>query len=185
MSVEYIINDWAMDLARHQLENRQTKAIRAPNNHVLQLLQVFVVHPGETLPPYFLIQHVWPNKPVGINSLRVSIRALRVALDDSQKPPTVILTVPGKGYQLNPDYLKIVENPVSVPVKPIPAQIPLATLAPMAEPPVSSPLTSPSTRVKKPPILPLTTSRHIVTGCVLSLLGLLWVLYFLVGFNPS
>ena len=109
-----------------------------------------MVHPGKTLPPYFLIQHVWPNKPVRINSLRVSIRALRVALDDSQKPPTVILTVPGKGYQLNPDYLKIVENPVSAPVKPIPAQIPLATLAPMIELPVSSPRTSPSARVKKP-----------------------------------
>lgn len=159
MSVKYIVNDWAMDVTRHQLENRQTKAIRTPNNHVLRLLQVLAEHPGETLPAYFLIQGVWQGKPVGINSLRVAIRALRVAIDDDQKPQTVILTVPGKGYRLNPDSLVILPDRDPQPAEPAiaarpslcvsspePAPLPPATPTRMTEACEASAVSDPRSR---------------------------------------
>lgn len=165
MSVEYIINDWTIDVTHHQLENQQTKAVRVPGSHVLRLLQVFAEHPGETLPPYFLIQNVWQSKPVGINSLRVAIRALRVALDDNQKPQAVIMTVPGKGYQLNLDYLQIVADTVSA--QPVPPP-------PENERPVT-PEPAPGTGA-----VPDTPPRWIFAGLALVPLALA-ALYFLTG----
>ncbi|EBZ0491450.1 hypothetical protein D6445_11815 [Salmonella enterica subsp. enterica serovar Infantis] len=168
MSVEYIINDWAMDVTDHRLKNQQTKVVRPLSDHVYRLLQAFAEHPGETLPAYFLIQRVWQNKPVGINSLRVAIRALRVALDDDQKPQTVILTVPGKGYLLNPDYLQIVSDLTSVPPAPVPPDVPLVF-------PPSIPEITPGTGV-----VPETPSRWIFAWLVLIPL-VLTALYFMTG----
>lgn len=116
--IQYIINHWIVEPACHRLKHRQMKAVRSLNAHGLRLLQILAEHPGETLPAYFLIQGAWQGKPVGINSLRVAIRALRVALDDDQKPQTVILTVPGKGYQLNPDCLVILPDRDLQPAEP-------------------------------------------------------------------
>ncbi|WP_405050528.1 transcriptional regulator [Salmonella enterica] len=161
-----------MDVTLHRLKNRQTKEVRATNGHVLRLLQVFVAHPGETLPAYFLIQSVWQNKPVGINSLRVAIRALRMALDDDQKPQTVILTVPGKGYQLNPDYLEIMAAPVSVPAERVPPDVPLTSPPHVTELPATS-VVSPGNGV-----VPETPSRWIFARLVLVPLALT-ALYFL------
>lgn len=178
----YIINDWAMDVTRHRLKNQQTKAVRTPNNHVLRLLQVLAEHPGETLPAYFLIQGVWQGKPVGINSLRVAIRALRMAIDDDQKPQTVILTVPGKGYQLNPDYLEIQGTPVSASAEPALPPVSLASPVTEIEPVVSSPRSLASTRPEQTRDLLPGTSWRVITGCAfLSVLCLLMVLFFLRG----
>ncbi|ECE0486462.1 hypothetical protein KX75_20025 [Salmonella enterica subsp. enterica] len=124
MNVVYIINNWAMDVTSQRLNNQQTKVVRTPGDHVYRLLQVFAQRPGETLPAYFLIQNVWQSKPVGINSLRVAISKLRVVIDDTQKPPAIIETVPGKGYQLNPDYLEILPDLRAEPEAPASADTP-------------------------------------------------------------
>ncbi|HAF4865914.1 TPA: hypothetical protein G9F10_004058 [Salmonella enterica] len=166
--MEYIINHWIMAPACHRLKHRQTNEVRSLNDHGLRLLQLLAEHPGETLPAYFLILGAWQGKPVGINSLRVAIRALRVALDDDQKPQTVILTVPGKGYQLNPDYLQIVADSVSA------QPVPLVPLPPETERP-ATPEPAPGTGE-----VPDTTPRWIFAGLALIPLALA-ALYFLTG----
>ncbi|HCA3439738.1 TPA: winged helix-turn-helix domain-containing protein [Salmonella enterica subsp. salamae serovar 35:g,m,s,t:-] len=102
---DYIVNDWSIDTAQGVLRHCKTGAIRKPGENVLRLLQTFAEHGGEIMPPYELIHAVWNSKPVGMNSLRVAIRALRVAIDDINKQQKVILNIPKKGYQLNPAFL--------------------------------------------------------------------------------
>ncbi|EAA5259369.1 hypothetical protein DP804_23285 [Salmonella enterica subsp. enterica] len=115
-----------------------------------------------------------------MNSLRVAIRALRVALDDDQKPQTVILTIPGKGYQLNPDCLEILPDRDLQPAEPTNAARPSLCASPPEPAPLPPATPARMTEACEGSAVPCSRSRWLYTWLVLVPLALT-ALYFLGG----
>jgi DNA-binding winged helix-turn-helix (wHTH) protein len=68
-------------------------------SRALDILVVLVQRSGELIAKHELIAKVWPDTFVDESNLKVNVCLLRHALDDTQKPPQYIATVPGRGYR--------------------------------------------------------------------------------------
>lgn len=66
----------------------------------LAVLQYLVQHPGRVVTKDELRQHVWDGAHVTDTVLRVCIREIRVALDDSATSPQYVETVGQQGYKM-------------------------------------------------------------------------------------
>jgi TolB-like protein/DNA-binding winged helix-turn-helix (wHTH) protein/Flp pilus assembly protein TadD len=86
-----------LDRLRRQLCDRDGATVRL-NSRALEALLVFVEKPGRVLSKRELMQAIWQNVVVEENNLTQAISALRKALGDTQDPPQIIQTVPGRGY---------------------------------------------------------------------------------------
>jgi two-component system KDP operon response regulator KdpE len=64
-----------------------------------RLLELFVRNPDRVLPSGLIIQRVWSDAPVGVNTLWEFIRRLRIKLGDTAPRPRYIRSVRGIGYQ--------------------------------------------------------------------------------------
>ena len=63
------------------------------------LLLYFVQNSGRVLSKEELLKNIWPDTFVDENSLAKSISVLRKALDESPLESSLVVTVPGRGYQ--------------------------------------------------------------------------------------
>jgi DNA-binding winged helix-turn-helix (wHTH) protein/cytochrome c-type biogenesis protein CcmH/NrfG len=63
------------------------------------LLLYFVRNSGRILSKDELLKNIWPDTFVDENSLAKSISMLRKALDENPAESTLVLTIPGRGYQ--------------------------------------------------------------------------------------
>jgi DNA-binding winged helix-turn-helix (wHTH) protein/tetratricopeptide (TPR) repeat protein len=63
------------------------------------LLLYFVQNPGRVLSKEELLKTIWPDTFVDENSLAKTISVLRKALDENLPESTLVVTVPGRGYQ--------------------------------------------------------------------------------------
>ena len=68
-------------------------------SRALDILVVLAQRSGELIAKHELIAKVWPDTFVDESNLKVNVSLLRRALDDTQKPPQYIATVPGRGYR--------------------------------------------------------------------------------------
>jgi predicted ATPase/DNA-binding winged helix-turn-helix (wHTH) protein len=71
----------------------------ALRSKTLQVLWYLARHAGEVVEPGRLFAAVWPDRVVSAGVLAVSIRELRLALDDDSKAPRYIQTLHRHGYR--------------------------------------------------------------------------------------
>jgi DNA-binding winged helix-turn-helix (wHTH) protein len=69
-----------------------------------RLLARLLQEPGEVVTREELMSFAWPGRVVGQGSLNQQIYTLRQILGD-EKDRAIILTLPRRGYQINPDFL--------------------------------------------------------------------------------
>jgi DNA-binding response OmpR family regulator len=86
-----------VDLARRELGSGAQVRHLTPTE--ARLLELFVLNPGRVLPNDLILQRVWQDAPVGVNTLWEFIRRLRSKLDDDSATPRYILCARGVGYQ--------------------------------------------------------------------------------------
>lgn len=72
-----------------------------------RLLARLAQKPGEVVTREELMSYAWPGRVVGQGSLNQQIYTLRQILGD-EKARAIILTLPRRGYQINPDFLSFV-----------------------------------------------------------------------------
>src|SRR5580700_6600826 len=70
----------------------------ALTSKVFDTLLVLVEHHGQSLSRSELIARIWPETSAGDHNLNQSIALLRKVLDDDQRQPEYIATLPGRGY---------------------------------------------------------------------------------------
>lgn len=90
--------------ARQMLRNQEC-AVRV-GCRALDVLSVLVERPGEVISKAELIARAWPTTTVDESNLKVTMVALRKALDDDASSARFIATVNGRGYQ----FIAPVEN---------------------------------------------------------------------------
>jgi DNA-binding winged helix-turn-helix (wHTH) protein/tetratricopeptide (TPR) repeat protein len=83
------------------------------------LLLYLVQNSGKILSKDELLKQIWPDTFVDENSLAKSVSVLRKALDDASGERSIILTVPGRGYQF--------AAPVQIASPPVEASLALNT----------------------------------------------------------
>jgi len=64
-----------------------------------EILNLLVRRAGENVSKEELTAAAWPGVFVHESNLKVNLHSLRRSIDDVQKPPKYILTVPGRGYR--------------------------------------------------------------------------------------
>lgn len=100
--------DWVLNPRKNkQLTNittKQTKKLKSPECRVLELL---LEHPGKILTKDSLLSNAWPGRVVTEASLTQSIAQIRLALGDNGKKQTYIKTLPGIGYSINENMVKL------------------------------------------------------------------------------
>jgi len=74
----------------------------------LQLLKLLLQHPGQIVTREHIQQYLWPDGTVVEfeHSVNAAVKRLRAALDDDADNPTVIETIPRRGYR----FIAHVEN---------------------------------------------------------------------------
>ncbi|HEX5417523.1 MAG TPA: response regulator transcription factor [Chloroflexota bacterium] len=63
-----------------------------------RLLELFVLNPDRILPNDLILQRVWCDAPVGVNTLWEFVRRLRTKLGDDARDPRLIRSARGIGY---------------------------------------------------------------------------------------
>ena len=91
---------FAMNLEERVLIAHGQELLLTPKQAAL--IEIFLRHPGETLPRKMLMQKVWETEYTGdTRTLDVHIRWLRRVIEPDQKTPRYIQTVRGVGYRLD------------------------------------------------------------------------------------
>jgi len=69
------------------------------SRRAFDLLLYLVQNSGRILPKEELLRNIWPDTHVDENSLAKTISVLRKALDENPLESTIVVTLPGRGYQ--------------------------------------------------------------------------------------
>lgn len=96
-----IVNGWLINLDTETLYHLATGKEVKVGEFQFKLLYVLIQNAGTLCQKDYLLETVWDDRIVGLNSLTNAIHALRTFLGDDGKNQSVIKTVPGKGYVLN------------------------------------------------------------------------------------
>jgi DNA-binding winged helix-turn-helix (wHTH) protein len=78
---------------------RRGDAVVSLSRRSFDLLLYFVQNSGRILSKDELLKKIWPDSFVDENSLAKSISVLRKALNENPLESTLVVTVPGRGYQ--------------------------------------------------------------------------------------
>ncbi len=87
----------SVDLARRVVTVRDERVRLSPREY--DLLRLLVKHAGKVLTHNFIQTHVW-SREIGVQYVRIYIRALRLKLEEAPDMPRYILTELGVGYRL-------------------------------------------------------------------------------------
>jgi len=89
-----------LDLERKRVRCQGREASLTPR--LIQLLKIFMEHPGEALEREQLFRHVWNTEYTGdTRTLDVHISWLRQAIEADPRKPQFIKTIRGVGYRLD------------------------------------------------------------------------------------
>lgn len=109
MSIQLLlINDWLIDTQTGDLWAKQASIETMPtvepdgrlDPQGIEILNLLIASPNQVVSKDTLINGVWPNSIVTDDALSRSISRLRKSLNDNAKSPTIIETVPKRGYRL-------------------------------------------------------------------------------------
>jgi DNA-binding winged helix-turn-helix (wHTH) protein len=78
-------------------------------SRALDILTILARRSGELIAKHELIAAVWPDTFVDESNLKVHVCLLRRALGDTQKHPTYIATIAGRGYR----FVALVQNAIA------------------------------------------------------------------------
>src|SRR5690606_10736794 len=95
---DFHVGEYLVQPDLNQVRNAQKRIHLEPK--VMDVLVYLARHPGEVLPKERIIQAVWGDVFVSDEVLTYSISALRRALGDDAKNPSIVKTIPRKGYRL-------------------------------------------------------------------------------------
>lgn len=104
------VNNWLLDLPSGSILHIVTGERRRLGEYQIKLLNVLMQEAGRILTRDELTQLVWERRVIGNNSLPNAIHALRAALEDDGKRQKIIKTIPRKGYLLEPEYCRFIDN---------------------------------------------------------------------------
>jgi adenylate cyclase len=98
MARKFWIGEWLIEPELNCISRENEKISIEPK--VIEVLAYLAEHPGEVLSQKQIIQAVWSDTFVSDEVLRYSISELRKAFHDDAKNPSVIQTIPRRGYRL-------------------------------------------------------------------------------------
>lgn len=98
MSREFLVGDWLVDPDLNRISKAGTVIQVEPK--IIDVLTCLACHAGEVLPKEKIIRTVWPDTYVSDGILSYSISELRKALGDDARNPSIIQTIPRRGYRL-------------------------------------------------------------------------------------
>ena len=93
-----LIGDWTVIPATSQLTRDGETVHLTPR--AMDLLRVLADHAGEVVNLEQLIDEVWADASVTLDSLYRAVGAIRRALDDDPHEPKYLETIPKRGYRL-------------------------------------------------------------------------------------
>src|SRR5688572_30681875 len=94
---QWCFENFRLDLAHACLWHGAAAVTLPPK--VFDVLHYFVTHPDRLVTKDELLDAVWAQTAVSEAALRVTIGALRKALDDPARTPRFIATIPRRGYR--------------------------------------------------------------------------------------
>jgi TolB-like protein/class 3 adenylate cyclase len=95
---EFFIADWHIDPSACQI-SRGDKSVKLEPK-VMDLLVYMSQRPGEVLTRDDMEENVWQGMVIGYDALTNAIIKLRKAFNDNARDPSIIETLPKKGYRL-------------------------------------------------------------------------------------
>ena len=95
---EYYVSDWKIDPLACEI-SRGGKTVKLEPK-VMDLLVFMSQKPGEALSREEIEENVWQGMVIGYDALTNAIIKLRKAFEDSARSPSIIETLPKKGYRL-------------------------------------------------------------------------------------
>src|SRR5215472_5923979 len=98
MDGNFKLGSWLIEPGLNTVSRNGTSIRVAPK--AMGVLLCLAYHAGETVSKETLLRTVWPDTFVSDEVLKVSISDLRRALEDDAREPTLIQTVPKRGYRL-------------------------------------------------------------------------------------
>ena len=113
MSTTINIDKWVFSPDTGTIANGEET--RRLENRAAALLELLAQSPGDVVSQSDILQRVWNGRTVSANSVAVVISDLRRALDDDPKSPTILETLPKRGYRLIADVTRAAEPQVVEP----------------------------------------------------------------------
>jgi adenylate cyclase len=95
---KFWIGEWLIEPELNCITRENDRISVEPK--VIEVLAYLADHPDEVLSQKQIIQAVWPDTFVSDDVLRYSISELRKAFRDDAKNPSIIQTIPRRGYRL-------------------------------------------------------------------------------------
>ncbi|MDJ0911886.1 MAG: winged helix-turn-helix domain-containing protein [Woeseiaceae bacterium] len=95
---EFTIDDWTVSPERNTVARNGDERRLEPR--VMDLLVYLARHAGKVVGREQLIEAVWPHTYISDSALQSAISTLRKALDDNPRSPTILETIPKRGYRL-------------------------------------------------------------------------------------
>jgi TolB-like protein/DNA-binding winged helix-turn-helix (wHTH) protein len=98
MEGDFRVGPWLIEPSLNAVSRNGESIHLAPK--VMGVLVCLAQHAGEPVSKETLLQTVWPDTFVGDDVLKGSISELRHVFEDDAREPTVIQTIPKRGYRL-------------------------------------------------------------------------------------
>lgn len=96
-----VVGDVVLDQDRHEVTVRG-RPVALPLKQ-FQLLELFLLHPGQVLTRPTILRRVWGlDATTDSNTLEVQVKRLRSRIEDDPSSPTRVRTVRGLGYMYDP-----------------------------------------------------------------------------------
>ena len=98
MEGDFQVGPWLIEPSLNSVSHNGESIHLAPR--VMGVLVCLAQHPGQSVSKEVLLQTVWPDTFVSDDVLKGSISELRRLLEDDAREPTIIQTIPKRGYRL-------------------------------------------------------------------------------------
>lgn len=95
---EFTVDSWTVSPERNTVTNEGIERRLEPR--VMDLLVYLAKHAGQVVGRECIIEAVWPHAFVSDSTLQSAISTLRKALNDNPRDPSILETIPKRGYRL-------------------------------------------------------------------------------------
>jgi TolB-like protein/DNA-binding winged helix-turn-helix (wHTH) protein/Tfp pilus assembly protein PilF len=95
---DFQVGPWLIEPSLNAVSHNGESIHLAPR--VMGVLVCLAQHPGQSVSKEVLLQTVWPDTFVSDDVLKGSVSELRRVLEDDAREPTIIQTIPKRGYRL-------------------------------------------------------------------------------------
>lgn len=108
LDLPFLVGDWLVDPAALRLAKADHEVKIEPK--VMEVLLYLAQNAGQVISRQQIESAVWEGMIVGYDSLGSTIIKLRKAFNDDSRNPTIIETVPKKGYRLIPSVRQVTQK---------------------------------------------------------------------------